>query len=400
LVMIKPMRKAMDSLKMHSPDLCQTKIAKIRELFPSCVTETRNSTTGQLHLVVDFDQLRQELSDKIVEGPQERYRLDWPGKREALVHANEPIKKTLRPIIGESREFSTTKNLFIEGDNLEALKIIQTSFLERIKLIYIDPPYNTGGDLIYRDTFASDQFSQEIATGERTEEGVRLVANPEGNGRFHSTWLTMITSRLRLAKNLLTRDGSIFVSCDECEQPRLRLIMDEIFGQNNFIADMVWSAGRKNNSRFISVSHDYIVCYARDKAYLHEMDIKWRQRKKGLDEIYSYYKRLKRQHGKNYKAMTRGIKEWYEKLPDGHPSKNHKHYSNVDARGLYFPSDISAPGGGGQSTKYSIRSQKNQLEFLLAVGALANPAQWNKRFVMVRYILGTMRSQFPVLKVT
>jgi adenine-specific DNA-methyltransferase len=342
----------MDKLKMHSPDLSQDNIAKIREMFPGCVTEARDEKTGKLRLAVDFDQLRQELSDHIVEGPQERYRLDWPGKRDALALANAPIKKSLRPIPGESLQFNTTKNLFIEGDNLEALKLIQDTYLGQIKLIYVDPPYNTGKDFIYRDSFASDQVTQEIASGERSEEGARLVANPESNGRFHSNWLTMIAPRLRLAKNLLTRDGAIFVSCDEGEQPRLRLIMDEIFGQSNFVADMVWAAGRKNDSRLVSVSHEYIVCYARDSEYLRENGVTWRQRKKGLDEIYAQYERLKRQHGNDYKAMTEGMKEWYRSLADGHPSKAHKHYSNVDRRGVYFAADISWPGGGGP--KYEV----------------------------------------------
>ncbi|PZR45763.1 MAG: site-specific DNA-methyltransferase, partial [Ectopseudomonas oleovorans] len=196
----------MDKLKMHSPDLSQENIAKIRELFPGCVTEARDDKTGKLRLAVDFDQLKQELSDHIVEGPQERYRLDWPGKREALALANTTINKALRPLPSESLQFDTTKNLFIEGDNLEALKLIQDAYLGQIKMIYIDPPYNTGKDFVYRDSFASDQVTQEIAAGERTEEGARLVANPEGNGRFHSNWLTMIAPRLRLAKKLLTRD--------------------------------------------------------------------------------------------------------------------------------------------------------------------------------------------------
>lgn len=342
----------MDKLKMHSPDLSQYNIAKIRDMFPGCVTEARDEATGQLRLAVDFDQLRQELSDHIVEGPQERYRLDWPSKREALAVANAPINKALRPVSGDSLKFDETKNLFIEGDNLEALKLLQDTYLGQIKLIYVDPPYNTGKDFIYRDSFASDQMTQEIASGERSEEGARLVANPEGNGRFHSNWLTMITPRLRLAKNLLTRDGAIFVSCDEGEQPRLRLIMDEIFGQSNFVADMVWAAGRKNDSRLVSVSHEYIICYARDSEYLREKQVTWRQRKKGLDEIYTQYERLKRQHGNDYKAMTSALKEWYRGLADGNPSKAHKHYSNIDRRGIYFAADISWPGGGGP--KYEV----------------------------------------------
>lgn len=341
----------MDKLKMHSPNLTQDNIARIRELFPGCVTEARGED-GRVKLAVDFDLLRQELSESIVEGPQERYHLNWPGKREALLTANAPIAKTLRPVRDESVDFDNTKNLFIEGDNLDALKLLQETYLDKVKMIYIDPPYNTGKDFIYKDSFASEEAAHQIASGERDEEGTRLVANPEGNGRFHSNWLTMIAPRIRLAKNILAQDGAIFVSCDEGEHPRLRLLMDEVFGQSNFVADMVWAAGRKNDSRLVSVSHEYIVCYARDVEYLRTKQVTWRQRKKGLDEIYAQYERLKRQYGKDYKAMTEGLRQWYRSLADGNPSKDHKHYNNIDERGVYFAADISWPGGGGP--KYEV----------------------------------------------
>ena len=357
----------MEKLKMHSPDLTQANIARIRELFPGCVVEVKDEGRGMkdenlsssfslpgssLRYAIDFDLLRQELSGHIVEGPQERYHLDWPGKREALLTANAPIAKTLRPCREESVDFDTTKNLFIEGDNLEALKLLQEAYLGEVKMIYIDPPYNTGKDFIYKDSFATEEAAHQVASGERDGEGTRLVANPEGNGRFHSNWMTMIAPRIRLAKKLLAQDGAIFVSCDEGEHPRLRLLMDEIFGQSNFVADMVWAAGRKNDSRLVSVSHEYIVCYACDVEYLRTKQATWRQRKKGLDEIYAQYERLRRQHGKNYKAMTEGMKEWYRSLSDSHPSKAHKHYAHVDSRGVYFPDNISWPGGGGP--KYEV----------------------------------------------
>jgi adenine-specific DNA-methyltransferase len=176
----------MDKLKMHSPDLSQENIAKIRDLFPGCVTEARDEATGQLRLAVDFDQLRQELSDHIIEGPQERYRLDWPGKREALINANAPIAKTLRPAEPESSEFAATKNLFIEGDNLEALKLLQEIYIGSVQMIYIDPPYNTGNDFVYRDKFAQGSEEYLISSNQKDEEGNRLIANLSGNGRFHS----------------------------------------------------------------------------------------------------------------------------------------------------------------------------------------------------------------------
>ena len=200
----------MDKLKMHSLDLTQDNIARIRELFPGCVTEAQGDD-GQLRLAVDFDQLRQELSEFIVEGPQERYHLNWPGKREALLTANAPIVKTLRPCREESVDFDTTKNLFIEGDNLEALKLLQETYLGKIKMIYIAPPYNTGNDFIYEDDYSENTDEFLSRSNQKDAEGNRLVANTEANGRFHSDWISMIFSRLKVARNLLKEDGLIFI---------------------------------------------------------------------------------------------------------------------------------------------------------------------------------------------
>ena len=225
----------MDKLKMHSPDLSQDNIAKIRELFPGCVTEARDDATGAVRLAVDFDQLRQELSDHIVEGPQERYRLDWPGKREALALANAPIAKTLRPEPSESVAFEKTKNLFIEGDNLDALKLLQENYLGAIDLIYIDPPYNTGQDFIYSDDFSEAENEYLQRTSQTDELKNRFVANTETNGRFHSDWLSMIYARLKVAKNLLAPTGAVFISIDDGEQENLKKVCDEVFGGENFV---------------------------------------------------------------------------------------------------------------------------------------------------------------------
>ena len=224
----------MEKLKLHSPDLSQDNIAKIRALFPGCVTEAADEN-GKLRLAVDFDQLRQELSDHIVEGGQERYRLDWPGKREALLAANAPIAETLKPIRDESVVFETTRNLLIEGDNLAALKILQENYLGAVKAIYIDPPYNTGSDFIYRDDFSESSQEYLMRSNQISESGSCLVSNPDSNGRFHSDWLSMIYSRLKLARNLLTDDGAIFISIDDNEIHNMRKICDEIFGEENFV---------------------------------------------------------------------------------------------------------------------------------------------------------------------
>lgn len=251
---------------MHSTNLTQANIARIRALFPSCVTEVMGED-GSVKPAVDFDQLRQELSDAIVEGPQERYHLNWPGKREALLTANAPIARALRPFKDESVDFDTTRNLFIEGDNLDALKLLQETYLGKVKVIYIDPPYNTGNDFIYADDFAENTEDFLKRSNQKSEEGIRLVANSEANGRFHSDWLTMIYPRIKLARNLLEDDGVIFISIDDNEQSNLKKVCDEVFGPENFISLLsveINPKGRKN-SRFISVSNDFCLIYAKDK---------------------------------------------------------------------------------------------------------------------------------------
>lgn len=256
----------MDKLKMHSPNLTEGNIAKLAELFPSCVTEARDEQGG-VKQAIDFDQLRQELSDHIVEGPQERYYLNWPGKREALLAANAPIAKTLRPCREESVDFDTTKNLFIEGDNLEALKLLQETYLGKVKTIYIDPPYNTGREFIYNDDYRTSFDDYLEFSEQRDDKGGRLVANTESNGRFHSDWLSMMYPRLRLAKNLLCDDGVIFISIDDHEVDNLRKLCDEVFGGENFVAQIIWQKvfSPKNSAKWFSEDHDYVLVYAKYK---------------------------------------------------------------------------------------------------------------------------------------
>src|SRR5699024_5443153 len=257
----------MEKLRMTSPDLTAANIDKIAELFPTVVTESRDAD-GNVVRAVDFDLLRQELSDHVVEGPQERYQLDWPGKREALFAANAPIAKTLRPVREESIDFDTSKNLFIEGDNLDALKLLQESYLGKLKLIYIVPPYNTGGDYIYDDDFAETVASFLNRSGQVDAAGNRLIANSETNGRYHSDWLSMMYPRLKLARNLLKDDGAIFISIDDHEIDNLRKLCDEVFGAQNFVTQIIWQKvySPKNSAQWFSEDHDYIICYARDRS--------------------------------------------------------------------------------------------------------------------------------------
>jgi adenine-specific DNA-methyltransferase len=255
----------MEKRALHSPDLTARNIERIAGLFPQVVTESRDAE-GNVTLAVDFDLLRQELSDHIVEGPQERYQLDWPGKRAAAFAANAPIAKTLRPVREESVDFDTTKNLFIEGDNLEALKLLQESYLGKVKLIYIDPPYNTGNDFVYEDDFAESSADYLARSGQTSERGERLVANTEANGRFHSDWLSMIYPRVRLAKTLLRPDGFMFISIDDHEYANLKRVCDEVLGSSNYVATFAWqkTLTRRNDATLVSTAHEYVLCYARD----------------------------------------------------------------------------------------------------------------------------------------
>ena len=256
-----------DKLKMHSPDLTQRNIDAIAELFPTAVTESTDAGGNPVR-AVDFDALRHELSDHVVEGPQERYQLDWPGKRAAAFAANAPIAKTLRPAREESVAFDTTKNLFIEGDNLEALKLLQESYLGKIKLIYIDPPYNTGNDFVYDDDFAESSTEYLARSGQKSESGDRLVANTEANGRFHSDWLSMMYPRLKMARALLADDGVLFMSIDDNEAANLRRLGDEVFGAQNFVAQIAVQVNPRGRhlDRFVAKTHESILVFVRDAA--------------------------------------------------------------------------------------------------------------------------------------
>lgn len=256
----------MEKLKMKSKDLTQENIKKIGELFPNVITEVKDKN-GNIAYAIDFELLQQELSEEIVEGSKERYQLTWPGKKEAIIMANTPVNKTLRPIKEESLNWEDTENLYIEGDNLEVLKLLQESYLNKVKCIYIDPPYNTGKDLIYKDKFTQEKDEYLEDSGQIDEYGNRLFQNTEYNGRFHSDWLSMIYPRLKLARNLLAEDGVIFISIDDNEAHNLRKICDEIFGERNYVQEFVWQKkfSPQNDAKYFSLNHENIYCYAKNK---------------------------------------------------------------------------------------------------------------------------------------
>ncbi len=255
----------MDRLKMHTPNKADENFKKLAALFPNAVTETIDEN-GEVVRAIDKDVLMQEISCTVVDGNEERYQFTWPDKKKSILLANAPLNKTLRPCCEESVDFDTTENLYIEGDNLEVLKLLQETYLGKIKMIYIDPPYNTGNDFVYEDDFAQSTEEYMANSGQFDNEGNRLVKNLDSNGRFHTDWLNMIYPRLKIAKDLLTDDGVIFISIDDSEQENLKKCCDEVFGGQNFVAQLIWERAYapKNDARFISNSHDYVLMYARN----------------------------------------------------------------------------------------------------------------------------------------
>ena len=255
----------MEKMRMESMDMTAQNIEKIGALFPNCITETVDEN-GKMKKAVNFDLLRQMLSGDVVEG-DEVYEFTWVGKKAAIVEANKPIRKTLRPCKEDSVNWDTTENLYIEGDNLEVLKLLQESYLGKVKMIYIDPPYNTGNDFIYRDDFKQSADEYEGDLGVYDDDGNRMFKNTDSNGRFHSDWCSMIYSRLMLARNLLRDDGVIFISIDEMEHDNLKKICDEIFGESNFVSDIIWKRkrGRDNSARWFSKAHEYLLLYSKNK---------------------------------------------------------------------------------------------------------------------------------------
>lgn len=347
-----------NQISITSPDGREARLAELRRLFPDLF-----DGEGEL----DEKALRQLVADEVGH-IKERFRFEWAGKAQSKRFAFAPSKATLvydleRSINadgsankkGETLADNTSQNLIIEGDNLEVLKLLYASYPERVKCIYIDPPYNKDADVIYPDDYSESREAYWEREGSR-KEGVRLTALSESTGRKHSQWLNFLQARLLQARNLLQDDGVIMISIGSDEEHNLRKLGDEIFGETNFVAKMIWAAGRKNDSKLVSISHEYIIVYAKDKTYLDEKKVLWRERKKGIDDIYKKYAQLKREHGKDYATIMMDLKAWFSDLPDADPAKRQSHYSWVDKRGIYFPDNISWPGGGGP--KYEVRHPK------------------------------------------
>ena len=347
----------MDKMKFESPDLTSGNIDRIAALFPNCVTEMldeEHSTPEKkvYKRAVNFELLKQMLSPDVVDG-DEAYEFTWVGKKAAIVEANKPIRKTLRPCVAESKDWETTENLYIEGDNLEVLKLLQESYLGKVKMIYIDPPYNTGNDFIYADDFMRSQEEENEQMGMYDEDENRLFKNTDTNGRFHSDWCSMIYSRLMLARNLLTEDGVIFISIDDAEVENLRKICDEVLGASNFVACLVYDKNRKNDAKYFSVGHEYMLVYFKNARYIYECQIIFREPKEGVDEVKAEFLRLRKCYGDDWTAVGEGLKKLYASWSKDDERKPLARFTKVDEHGPYRDDgNISWPGGGGP--KYEV----------------------------------------------
>lgn len=318
-------------------DILAEQQQKLKELFPEAFTEGK----------IDFEKLRATLGDLVDDRP-ERYSFSWAGKRDAVRLVQAPSRATLVPSREESVNFDETQHIFIEGDNLEVLKILYKSYFGRVKLIYIDPPYNTGKDFIYRDNYTDPLDTYLRLTGQKDSNGNLLTSNPETSGRFHSAWLSMMYPRLFLARQFLSDDGAIFISIGEQEVHNLRLLINEIFGEENFVATLVWQKSKRGDAKLIAGIHDYVLVAVKDKDKAIASGI-WRKPKERAGEVLAYYETLRERFGDNHAAIGQAMKEWYQSLPAKDPRKKLKHYTNSDSRGLYFADNFAGPDDGRES---------------------------------------------------
>ena len=321
-----------EKMTLESESLIDDRLNKLKELMPEVFSESG----------IDFDKLRLELGDEVDEG-QERYAFTWPGKTDAIRQSQTVSTATLRPCVEKSRSRDgkdgsfDSDNIYIEGDNLEALKLLQRGYHSKVKMVYIDPPYNTGGDFVYKDS-----FGQTIADY-REQAGLTGQSNSKSDGRFHANWCSMIYPRLKLARELLRPDGILVASIDENERTNLQSLLNEVFGEQNFAGEIVWKNSSKNDQAYISMQHEYMLVYVKDKG---ANAGEWTERKEGLEEIYSAFDKLREKHGDDWKAIHKAALDWYKQFPPSNPIFGSKHYSWMDERGVYFPDNISGPNDG------------------------------------------------------
>jgi adenine-specific DNA-methyltransferase len=334
---IKPIIKPLTPADTQSANIIDGNLAQLKTLFPEAFKEGG----------VDFEVLKQLLGGQVDER-EEKYGLNWHGKRRARQLALTPSTGTLRPCPGESVDWDTTQNLMIEGDNLEVLKLLQKSYAGKVKMIYIDPPYNTGKDFVYPDNFTDNIKNYLELTGQLDAEGRKLSSNTEASGRFHTDWLNMMYPRLKLARNLLREDGVIFISIDDAEMHNIRRVVDEVFGEENFAACLVWDRNRKNDAKYFSVGHEYMLVYFKNEAVLKENQIIFRGQKEGVEEVKAEFVRLVNLHGNDWPNIRQGLSDYYALITDEDERAPLKRFTKVDEKGPFRDDgNINWPGGGG-----------------------------------------------------
>ncbi|SGY94823.1 site-specific DNA-methyltransferase [Moritella viscosa] len=322
------------SPEAKSLDITQQNIEQLKQLFPDVFSENK----------IDFEALKAVLGEEI-DDSEERYNFTWNGKTKARQIAQTPSTGTLRPCKEESVNWDTTENLFIEGDNLEVLKLLQKSYHKKVKMIYIDPPYNTGKDFVYKDNFHNNIQNYFQTTGQVDGEGNVVSTNSDTSGRYHSNWLNMIYPRIKLARNLITDDGVIFLSINDSEVDNLKKVCNELFGEENFIAQIIWQKSKRGDSKLIATIHEYILVYTKNKPAALESGI-WRKKKNGVDDVLEQYAKFKSELNNEHSAIRIAMQKWYRSLKDSDPRKAHKHYTWSDDRGLYFPDNFAGPDDG------------------------------------------------------
>ncbi len=323
---------ALNNKDGESLNIVTENILALKAVFPDAFTEDG----------VDFDVLRQLLGDEIVDR-EEKYGLNWHGKNKARQIALTPSTGTLRPYPEESVEWEETQNLFIEGDNLEVLKLLQKSYAGKVKMIYIDPPYNTGKEFVYPDNYQDNLHTYLRYTGQVDDEGMKFSSNKESSGRKHTNWLNMMLPRLKLARNLLKEDGIIVISIDENENANLVKLLEDVFGDENFCGEIIWKNSSKNDQMYVSMQHEYFVVFTKNKD---ANGGEWVEKKAGLSDIYKAFEGFKREHGNDWEAIHKSALDFYNSFPDSNPIRESKHYSWMDETGIYFPDNISGPNVG------------------------------------------------------
>ncbi|OAT77859.1 hypothetical protein A9B99_19640 [Mangrovibacter phragmitis] len=384
----------------ESLDIAAQRRDQLKQLFPGVFTETKD-TGGNVVSSIDFERLKAELGtfSDIYEGRRERYGMEWPGKRDCMKVIQEPSRATLKPCSDESVDWDTTKNLFIEGDNLEVLKLLQKSYYGKVKMIYIDPPYNTGNEFIYPDNYQETLDTYLDYAGMLDDKGRKFANNTASEGRYHTKWLNMMFPRLFTAKNLLRDDGIIVISIDDNEVTNLRNLCNDVFGEENFAATLVWDRNRKNDAKYFSVGHEYMLVYFKNAGYLQEQGKIFRAPKEGVDELRELFEEWRVKNNENWDSVREELLNYYSTISDDDPRKPIKRFRKVDENGPYRDDgNINWPGGNGP--KYEILHPKTKRPCKLPTSGwrYPNSLRFWEEFERGRIVFGPDETTVPRIR--